>query len=85
MVKVTAAEFQRHIGRYQDVALKEPVTITDRGRERLVVVSVEEYRRLKRKDRQALDLSEIDDDLLKAIEQAEVPTEYAHLDEEIRD
>ena len=51
---VTSAEFQRNLGLYQDKALAEPVVITKNGRERLVLVSVEEYHRLKRRDRRAL-------------------------------
>lgn len=50
MLTVTAAEFQRHFGRYQDEALTQPVTITRNGRERLVVISAEEYRRLRLRD-----------------------------------
>ena len=46
---VSAAEFQRHFGRYQDEALLHPVAITRNGRERLVVISTEEYRRLRRR------------------------------------
>lgn len=46
MQTVTSREFQRHLGRYQDEALKEPVAITHHGRQRLVLVSVEEYQRL---------------------------------------
>src|ERR1035437_6855921 len=51
---VTSAEFQRNLGLYQDKALAEPVIITKNGRERLVLVSVEEYYRLKGRDRRAL-------------------------------
>jgi len=55
MVTVTAAELQRQFGRYRDLALKEPVSITHHGRETLVVLSADEYRRLKSlDDRQAL-------------------------------
>ena len=42
MIKVTAAEFQRNIGRYQDIALTQPVVVGN-GRERTVMISVEEY------------------------------------------
>jgi hypothetical protein len=28
MIKVSAAEFQRNIGRYQDLALTQPVAVT---------------------------------------------------------
>src|SRR5947209_606372 len=48
MITVTAAEFQRHFGRYQDEALTQPVAITRNGRERLVMMSVDEYRELNR-------------------------------------
>jgi prevent-host-death family protein len=52
MLTVSAAEFQRNFGRYQDEALKQPVSITRNGRDRLVVLAVEEYHRLKRRDRE---------------------------------
>nr|WP_294514669.1 hypothetical protein [uncultured Rhodopila sp.] len=42
MLTVTAAEFQRDCGRYEDEALKQPVSITRNGRDRLVVIAVEE-------------------------------------------
>ena len=54
MITVTAAEFQRHFGRYQDEALTQPVAITRNGRERLVMLSADEYRRLKRRGREML-------------------------------
>jgi prevent-host-death family protein len=48
MSVVSSAEFQRKLGLYQDKALAEPVTITKNGRERLVLLSVDEYQRLKK-------------------------------------
>ena len=50
MIKVSAAEFQRNIGKYQDAALTQPVVVARNGRERTVMISVEEYHRLKRRD-----------------------------------
>lgn len=47
MSVISSAEFQRNLGLYQDKALAEPVTITKNGRERLVLLSVDEYQRLK--------------------------------------
>lgn len=47
MPVISSVEFQRNLGLYQDRALAEPVTITKNGRERLVLLSVDEYRRLK--------------------------------------
>jgi prevent-host-death family protein len=51
MLTVSAVEFRRHFGRYQDKVLGRPVAITRNGRDRLGVLSVEEYERLKRRDR----------------------------------
>lgn len=47
MSTVSSAKFQRNLGLYQDKALSEPVTITKNGRERLVLLSVDEYQRLR--------------------------------------
>lgn len=85
MSKITSAEFQRNVGRYQDKALSEPVTITKNGRERLVLLSVEEYQRLKRRDRRVFRTEDLPDEWIEAIEKAEVPSEYAYLDEELKD
>ena len=80
MIRVTAAEFQKNIGRYQDVALTEPVTVTRNGRDRTVVLSVEEYQRLKRRDREVLGLDDFTQGDLDAIRAAEPPAETAEPD-----
>jgi PHD/YefM family antitoxin component YafN of YafNO toxin-antitoxin module len=53
-IRVPAGEFQRHIGRYQDMVLTQPVAVTRNGRELRVMISADEYYRLKRRDRQVL-------------------------------
>ncbi len=80
---ITSVEFQRRVGEYQDRALVEPVVITRNGRERVVMLAVEEYRRLKSRDREALPVSALGEDELRAIAAAEVPAEYSHLDDEL--
>ncbi len=80
---VPASEFQRNIGTYQDRALTEPVFVTRNGRERTVLLSVEEYRRLKRRDREALAVEQFSDAELAAIAAASVPAEFNHLDAEL--
>lgn len=47
MATTTAAEFQKQFGKYRDLALSEPVTVTHHGRESLVIISADEYKRLK--------------------------------------
>ncbi len=60
MVTVTAAELQKQFGRYRETAIKEPVSITHHGRESLVMLSAEEYKRLKALDtRQAFYADEL--------------------------
>jgi prevent-host-death family protein len=75
MIKVSAAEFQRNIGRYQDLALTQPVAVTRNGRERTVMVSIEEYRRLKRRDRQVLRLEDFTEEMIEAIAKSEPSAE----------
>lgn len=83
MIKVSAAEFQRNIGRYQDVALTQPVAVTRNGRERTVMISVQEYHRLKRRDRQVLGLDDFTDADIAALETARAPDSAKAFDHEI--
>ena len=77
MISVTSAEFQKGFGRYREVAQREPVAITNYGRDSLVLLSVDEYRRLKQQDRRALHPWELSEDSLAALERAEPPAEAA--------
>jgi prevent-host-death family protein len=80
---IPAADFQRNIGHYQDRALVGPVIVTRNGRERIVLLSAEEYRRLKLLDRESLPVSALSDADLAAIAAAEVPPEYDRLNGEL--
>jgi PHD/YefM family antitoxin component YafN of YafNO toxin-antitoxin module len=84
MIKVSAAEFQRNIGRYQDMALVQPVAVTRNGRERTVMISMEEYHRLKRRDRQVLELEDFTDADLAALEQTRAPESSKAFDHELK-
>ncbi|MCT8266812.1 type II toxin-antitoxin system Phd/YefM family antitoxin [Afifella sp. JA880] len=84
MIKVTAAELQRQFGRYGDLALKEPVSVRHHGRDSLVVLSAEEYARLKALDtRQAVYPWELPADLREALETAEPPEESQRFNDEV--
>ena len=83
MVKVSAAEFQRNIGRYQDLALIQPVAVTRNGQERTVLISVEEYERLKRRDRVVLRLEDFTDEDLAALEETRAPESAKAFDPEL--
>ncbi len=83
-VRVTTADFIKHYGQLADQALSEPLTITKNGHDRLVLLSANEYERLKRRDRRVVVAGELTDAEKELIAKAEVPSEHAHLDEEIK-
>jgi prevent-host-death family protein len=84
MIKVSAAEFQRNIGRYQDLALTQPVAVTRNGRERTVMISIDEYLRLKRRERQVLGLDDFSDADIAALEATRAPESSRAFDNELK-
>jgi PHD/YefM family antitoxin component YafN of YafNO toxin-antitoxin module len=85
IVTVTSAEFHRNIGTYQDIALTKAVTITRNDGERTVLISAEEYMRLKRRDRRVIAAGDLADRQITALREARVPDQHADLDREIID
>jgi prevent-host-death family protein len=44
---INASEFQKRVGEFSDIARREPVTVTRHGRPSVVLLSAEDYERLK--------------------------------------
>jgi prevent-host-death family protein len=85
MVSITSAELQRNFGQYREKALREPLSVTHHGRESLVVMSADEFKRLKALDtRQALYAWELPDDLAEALGTAVPAPETAQFDHEMK-
>jgi hypothetical protein len=84
-MKVTIAEFLRDYTALADKALSEPVVITEHDRDRLVVMSAEEYARLQRRDRRVVRLEDFTDEEMALIAKSEPSPEDAHLDAELKD
>jgi prevent-host-death family protein len=82
-LKVSAAEFQRQSGRYFDLALTQPVVITRNGRDRTVMISTEEYQRLKRRDREVLAASDFSEAELQEIAGTSPPSDADAFDDEL--
>ncbi len=82
--RVTASEFQQSFGALSDKARHEPVIITKHRRDSLVVMSAEEWERLKRRDRRVGLTSELPEEWAEAVRNAKVPDEFAHLDDELK-
>ena len=52
-IVASAGDVVRQFSHYSDLALAKPVVVTRNGRPRNVLLSVEEYERLKSRDQQA--------------------------------
>jgi PHD/YefM family antitoxin component YafN of YafNO toxin-antitoxin module len=60
------------------------VIITKHGRDSLVVMAVEEWERLKRRDRRVGLAAELAEEWVEAVRSAKVPEEFGHLDAELK-
>jgi PHD/YefM family antitoxin component YafN of YafNO toxin-antitoxin module len=83
-MRVSTAEFIKNYGTLADKALMEPVTITKNGRDRLVMVSAEEFERLQRRDRRVVRIEDWTEEefaqMSKGIEQMAEDGRNAELD-----
>ena len=88
MVRITEAELQQGFRALADRARREPVTITTPdvttpdGGDEFVVLSAEEYARLKRRDRRVGLTEELPEEW--AVRNAKVLNEFAALDAELK-
>ena len=80
MLRVSSTEFGKEVGRYQDAALTQPVIVTRNGRDRTVMISADEYKRLKRRDRQVLAAGEAPEDIVEAVANTKMDPRHDPLD-----
>ena len=85
MIRVTSTEFSKEVGRYQDSALTQPVVVTRNGRDRTVMISAEEYQRLKRRDREVFATGELPAVIVEAIAHTDMDSRHRHLDKLVKD
>ncbi len=84
IAKVSASEFQQAFGALSDKARHEPIVITKHGRDSLVVMSAEEWARLKRRDRQVGLAADLPEERVEAVRNAEASDEFAHHEAELK-
>lgn len=84
-IRVSATEFCKEVGRYQDAALSQPVVVTRNGRDQTVMISAEEYQRLKRRDRQVISAGEMPEKMFEAVRAAKMDSRHRRLNELIED
>jgi prevent-host-death family protein len=82
-VTLSASEFQERVGEALDRSLSHPVLITKHGRPRNVVLSYDEYERLRARDRRAVRAQDLTDEDIAALEASEMTPGYEHLDAEL--
>ena len=70
---VSAKEVASKFGFYTDEAMLHPVGIQRHGTTRVVMISLKEYERLLRRDRQVLLVKDLDDETLDALRTVEIP------------
>ena len=80
-VRITATEFQSAIGLFSDKALRDPVTITKQGRDHLVLLSAEEFLRLKLRDRKVYPVNELPDEWVEAVKGATMDSRHDPLND----
>lgn len=67
-VTISSTEFQRNLGALTDKASREPVIITTHGREKLALIPIEDWNRLKMLDeRRVLETGDMPDALREAM------------------
>lgn len=79
--RVPSTVFQKEYGRYASLAKRQAVTITNHGRDELVVLDAEKYERLRRlDDRVAMPVEDLTEADLDALERSEIPEDTKALD-----
>ena len=71
LLEVSAKQVASKFGYYTDEAMLRPVGIQRHGLTRIVMISLNEYQRLLRRDRQVILTEDLDEETLNAIRAAE--------------
>ena len=84
MAKVTSGEFQREFGRYRALAQREPVIITNHGRDDVVLLAAEDYARLQRYEQTAFHVSQLPDRIVDELGTVAPAKDAAQFDNEYK-
>ena len=79
LLTVSAKDVAGKFGYYTDEAMLRPVGIQRHGTTRVVMISLNEYERLLRRDRQVILTKDLDSETLEAILNAPIPDEAERL------
>ena len=79
-----ATDVQRRFAYWKRKAQQSPVVVRNHGQDEIVMVSADEYARLKRRDREVLRLEDFTDDDIAALKKVRMPKKYDHLNKELK-
>ncbi len=82
--RVTASEFHRAFGTLSDRALKAPIAITKQGRDHLVLMSADEYARLKRGRRLSGLAEDLPEPAFELVKRSRMHKRHKPLDKELK-
>ncbi|MDN5848333.1 MAG: type II toxin-antitoxin system Phd/YefM family antitoxin [Nitrococcus sp.] len=82
MTKVTSGEFTREFGRYRVLAHREPIIITNHGRDDVVLLAAEDYARLRRYEQKAFHVSQLPREFVDELGTVEIPKAASKFDRE---
>ncbi len=82
MPKVSSADVQKDFGQFEAMAETEPVFVMQSNKASVVIVSAEEYARLKRRDKRAMATEELPGWIIDQIAGSEMDPKYDRLDED---
>jgi len=79
MIHISSSEFRGEIDRFLDAAQREPVFVDADGRQQVVVISAEEFRRLENSDWRHLFAGKSRDEIMEAIKTAAMDPKHSDL------
>lgn len=82
MAKVTSGEFQREFGRFRTLAQREPVIITNHGRDDVVLLGAEDYARLRRYEQRPFHVAQLPPEVADELGSVEPPKAASKFDRE---
>jgi prevent-host-death family protein len=82
MPQVSSGDVQKNFGEYRTIAEAEPVHVSHYNKPSVVIVSAEEYARLKKRDKQIMATEDLPESLIEQIAISEMDPKHNYLDED---
>lgn len=80
MRRASSADVQKNFGEYRMTAENEPVQVMHYNKPSVVIISSEEYNRLKARDKMSMAADDLPEWLVEQIADSEMDAKYDHLD-----